>query len=66
MEKKRLVDAVLCDRDGTLVDDVPYNGEPERVVALPGVASGLSRLRAAGVRLAAVDLLLGGDVRAAS
>ena len=24
-------DAVLFDRDGTLVVDVPYNGDPERV-----------------------------------
>ena len=51
----RLVDAVLCDRDGTLVDDVPYNGDPERVTPLPGVAAGLERLRAAGVALAIVS-----------
>ncbi|MEH0983491.1 hypothetical protein, partial [Micromonospora sp. CPCC 205556] len=24
-----LYDAVLLDRDGTLVEDVPYNGDPE-------------------------------------
>ncbi len=55
MAEFRLVDCVLCDRDGTLVVDVPYNGDPDRVVPLPGVASGLARLRAAGVRLAIVS-----------
>jgi D-glycero-D-manno-heptose 1,7-bisphosphate phosphatase len=43
---------VVCDRDGTLVEDVPYNGDPRRVRPLPGVAEGLARLRAAGVALA--------------
>ena len=28
--------AVLFDRDGTLVEDVPYNGDPDRVRLLPG------------------------------
>ncbi|HEX5365591.1 MAG TPA: HAD family hydrolase [Acidimicrobiales bacterium] len=51
----RAVDAVLCDRDGTLVADVPYNGDPGRVRPLPGVRRGLARLRAAGVRLAIVS-----------
>jgi D-glycero-D-manno-heptose 1,7-bisphosphate phosphatase len=50
-----VVDAVLCDRDGTLVVDVPYNGDPDRVAALPGVRAGLDRLRAAGIRLALVS-----------
>jgi histidinol-phosphate phosphatase family protein len=49
------VAAVLCDRDGTLVEDVPFNGDPARVVPLPGVAGGLARLRAAGLRLAIVS-----------
>ena len=48
-------DAVLLDRDGTLVVDVPYNGRPERVVAVPGARQALDRLRAAGVRLAVVS-----------
>jgi D-glycero-D-manno-heptose 1,7-bisphosphate phosphatase len=46
--------AVLLDRDGTLVSDVAYNGDPERVSVLPGVREGLDRLRAAGIRLAVV------------
>ncbi|MGW4502887.1 HAD-IIIA family hydrolase, partial [Micromonospora sp. NPDC004336] len=31
-----LFDAVLLDRDGTLIEDVPYNGDPEKVRAVPG------------------------------
>jgi histidinol-phosphate phosphatase family protein len=46
---------VLCDRDGTLIEDVPYNGDPDRVVPLPGVAWGLDRLRAAGIGLGVVS-----------
>ena len=47
--------AVLLDRDGTLVEDVPYNGDPDRVRPLPGVRAALDRLRAAGVPLAVVS-----------
>ena len=46
---------MLCDRDGTLIEDVPYNGDPDRVVPLPGVAWGLDRLRAAGIGLGVVS-----------
>ncbi|MGY0008027.1 HAD-IIIA family hydrolase, partial [Micromonospora sp. I033] len=49
-----LHDAVLLDRDGTLVEDVPYNGDPEKVRPLPGAREALDRLRAAGLRLAVV------------
>ncbi len=55
MLQSRPVDAVLCDRDGTLVHDVPFNGDPDRVEPLPGVREGLDRLRAAGLRLAIVS-----------
>jgi D-glycero-D-manno-heptose 1,7-bisphosphate phosphatase len=41
--------AVLFDRDGTLVVDVPYNGDPRRVRPMPGAAEALRLLRAAGV-----------------
>jgi histidinol-phosphate phosphatase family protein len=50
-----LPDAVLLDRDGTLIQDVPYNGDPGQVRPLPGVRDALDRLRAAGVRLAVVS-----------
>jgi histidinol-phosphate phosphatase family protein len=41
--------AVLFDRDGTLVVDVPYNGDPERVELVPGAREAVARLRRAGV-----------------
>jgi HAD superfamily hydrolase (TIGR01662 family) len=47
-------DLVLLDRDGTLVYDVPYNGDPGEVEPLPGSRDALDRLRAAGVRLGVV------------
>jgi len=46
---------VLLDRDGTLVVDVPYNGDPDKVLPLPGVADALARLRRAGVQTALVS-----------
>ncbi|MFG3709286.1 HAD-IIIA family hydrolase, partial [Micromonospora sp. NPDC047670] len=49
-----MFDAVLLDRDGTLVEDVPYNGDPEKVRVVPGARVALDRLRAAGLRLAVV------------
>jgi histidinol-phosphate phosphatase family protein len=48
------VQAVLCDRDGTLVADVPYNGDPDLVLPLPGVRSALHRLRTNGLSTALV------------
>lgn len=47
--------AVLLDRDGTLVEDVPYNGDPARVVPTRGAREALDRLRAAGVPLAVIS-----------
>jgi D-glycero-D-manno-heptose 1,7-bisphosphate phosphatase len=41
--------AVLFDRDGTLVRDVPYNGDPARVEPMPGARRALARLRARGI-----------------
>ena len=49
-----LYDAVLLDRDGTLVVDVPYNGDPARVEPMPGARAALDRLRAAGLRVGVV------------
>ncbi len=47
--------AVLLDRDGTLVEDVPYNGDPALVRPVPGAARALARLRAAGIPTAVVS-----------
>jgi histidinol-phosphate phosphatase family protein len=49
------VEPVLLDRDGTLIVDVPYNGDPERVRPMPGAREALDRLRGAGVRLGVVS-----------
>jgi histidinol-phosphate phosphatase family protein len=46
--------AVLFDRDGTLVRDVPYNGRPELVEPMPGAAVATARLRRAGVLVGVV------------
>ena len=46
--------AVLLDRDGTLIRDVPYNGRPELVQPLPGAVAATARLRSAGIRLGVV------------
>ena len=45
--------AVFLDRDGTLVEEVPYLHDPERVVLLPG-AGALAGLAAAGYALVVV------------
>ena len=47
--------AVLFDRDGTLVHDVPYNGDPDHVELVPGAREAVERLRRAGVKLAVVS-----------
>ncbi|UNX54783.1 HAD-IIIA family hydrolase [Georgenia sp. TF02-10] len=49
------VRAVLLDRDGTIVVDVPYNGDPERVRPVPGARAALDRLRDAGLALGVVS-----------
>lgn len=46
---------VLFDRDGTLVHDVPYNGDPALVDPVPDAAAALDRLRRAGVRVGVVS-----------
>lgn len=53
--RRRLPGAVLLDRDGTLIDDVPYNGDPELVTPVPGARLALDRLRLAGIPLGIVS-----------
>jgi len=48
------IDALLCDRDGTIVVDVPYNNDPDRVVPLPGVRRALDLVRRSGVRVGVI------------
>jgi len=47
--------AVLFDRDGTLVHDVPYNSDPADVRPVPGARAALDRLRALGVPIGVVS-----------
>lgn len=47
--------AVLFDRDGTLVQDVPYNGDPAKVTLMPGAREAVDRARAAGLAVAVVS-----------
>jgi HAD superfamily hydrolase (TIGR01662 family) len=66
------VRAVLFDRDGTLVHDVPYNGDPDRVRPVDGAREALGLLRSRGIRTGVVSnqsgvargLLTATDVRA--
>jgi histidinol-phosphate phosphatase family protein len=52
--RRRRVGAVLFDRDGTLVEDVPYNGDPALVSLRPGARAALRRCRAAGLPVGVV------------
>lgn len=47
--------AVLFDRDGTLVIDVPYNGDPSLVEPMPGAKAVLDALRAEGLAIGVVS-----------
>ncbi|MBL1106417.1 HAD-IIIA family hydrolase [Streptomyces sp. 5-8] len=49
------VSAVLFDRDGTLVADVPYNGDPGRVRLLPGAAEAVALARSQGLATGVVS-----------
>ncbi|MEV0587786.1 HAD family hydrolase [Nonomuraea sp. NPDC050310] len=54
MSKSRRPAAVLFDRDGTLIHDVPYNRDPSLVRPMPGAQAALRRLRDAGVLVGVV------------
>lgn len=46
---------VFLDKDGTVVEDVPYNVEPDRTRLAPGVEEGLRMLDDVGYRLVMVS-----------
>jgi len=50
-----LPDLVLFDRDGTLVHDFPYNGDPDRIRPVDGAKEALDQLRSRGVRVGVVS-----------
>ncbi|WP_435864348.1 HAD-IIIA family hydrolase [Streptomyces sparsogenes] len=47
--------AVLFDRDGTLIEDVPYNGDPGRVRPMPGARAAVEAVRGRGLSLGVVS-----------
>lgn len=47
--------AVIFDRDGTLIENVPYNGDPDAVRPFPGAREALDRLREQNIPLAVVS-----------
>ncbi len=47
--------AVFLDKDGTLIEDVPYNVDPALIRLAPGAGEALRRLRAAGYKLIVVS-----------
>lgn len=53
--EERTAAAVFLDKDGTLVNDVPYNVDPARIELLNGVGQSLRRLQDAGFLLFVVS-----------
>jgi histidinol-phosphate phosphatase family protein len=51
---RRKLPLILLDRDGTLIEEGDYLKDPEQVKLLPGVVTGLRRLKRAGYTLAVV------------
>jgi histidinol-phosphate phosphatase family protein len=51
----RLSPAVFLDKDGTLVEDIPYNVDPDRIRLAPGAAEGAVLLAEAGFTLVVVS-----------
>jgi histidinol-phosphate phosphatase family protein len=47
--------AVFLDKDGTLLEDVPYNVDPARIALAPGAGDGLRLLAATGLPLIVVS-----------
>jgi histidinol-phosphate phosphatase family protein len=49
------VKAIFIDKDGTLVENVPYNVDPDRIVLTPGATLGVRQLKALGYRILVVS-----------
>lgn len=47
--------AIFIDKDGTLVRDIPYNVDPEKITFLPHVGEGLRLLHKAGYKIIVVS-----------
>lgn len=46
-----LTPAIFLDKDGTVLQDIPYNVDPDRIAFAPGAREGLGRLGKLGVPL---------------
>lgn len=51
---RRLRPALFIDKDGTLIENVPFNVDPRRLRFMPGAGSALARLQRAGWALVIV------------
>jgi histidinol-phosphate phosphatase family protein len=51
----RLREAVFVDKDGTLVEDVPYNADPQKIRLSPGAGDALAALAGAGYRIVVIS-----------
>jgi D-glycero-D-manno-heptose 1,7-bisphosphate phosphatase len=49
------LDTVLLDRDGTVIEDVPYIADPEQVRLIPGAGEALGLLASCGFRIFTVS-----------
>lgn len=49
------VRAVFLDKDGTLIEDVPYNVDPKQIRLTPGAVEGLRLLHGLGYRLVVIS-----------
>jgi histidinol-phosphate phosphatase family protein len=47
--------AIFIDKDGTLIEDVPFNVDPDRITLMPGAAPALASLVEAGYRVVVVS-----------
>jgi D-glycero-D-manno-heptose 1,7-bisphosphate phosphatase len=47
--------AIFLDKDGTLLEDVPYNVDPTRIKLMPGAVEGLQKFYQAGYRLVVIS-----------
>jgi HAD superfamily hydrolase (TIGR01662 family) len=55
MQPPGAIAAILFDRDGTLIHDEPYNGDPDLVRPMPGAAEAVQRARSAGLKVGIVS-----------
>ncbi len=47
--------AIFLDKDGTLIEDVPYNVKPQEIRLMPGAADGVQLLHRLGYRLVVIS-----------